>query len=259
MSTVFVTLCDQSYYAKALRTIQDLRTNGQWTGNVVLIAVDFAPINLPDGVLVWTVTHLDTSYLVEQLQTYPIRPQADNRHLGKLYQWDKFYVFHPCFARWNRVVFLDAGLRVFDSVQPLLDIEWEGRFLAPDDSDPYDNGNRFRCQVDLNGKPDAVEDWLHEFSDSLDKHYFLNCIFVYDTRLLEKLSMETLVDMMNAYPFCMCNEMGILNMVFTFQLKVWEPFPQRVGDKYLFGWNELNYREHPTWNQFHFLKYSTTG
>jgi hypothetical protein len=111
----------------------------------------------------------------------------------------------------------------------------------------------------LNGKPDAVERWLHEFSDSLDQRYFLNCIFVYDTRLLDQVSIETLVDLMNAYPFCMCNEMGILNMVFTFRLKVWEPFPQRVGDKYLFGWNELNYREHPTYNQFHFLKYSTTG
>jgi hypothetical protein len=259
MSTVFVTLCDQSYYPKACRTIRELQTDGQWTGDIVLIAVDFAPMDLPDGVLVWTVSHLDTTHLVEQLRTYPIRPMDDNRHFGKLYQWDKFYVFHSCFRRWNRVVFLDAGLRVFDTVQPLLDLPWKGRFLAPDDSDPYDNGNRFRCQVDLNGKPDAVERWLDTYSKTLDERYFLNCIFVYDTDLLARITMDDMVKMMNDFPFCMCNEMGILNMVFTFQLQVWEPFPQRVGNKYLFGWNELNYREYPTWRQFHFLKYSSSS
>lgn len=257
MSSVFVTLCDSSYYEKAKRTIHDLRTRGQWNGDIVLIAVDFRPEDLPEHVLLWEVGHIDTSHLVDQLRQFPIRSQADNRHFGKLYQWDKLYVFHPCFTRWNRVVFLDAGLRVFDTVQPLLDLEWEGRFLAPDDSDPYDNGNRFECQVDLRGKPDAVERWLREFRDSLDKRYFLNCMFVYDTRLLNYVTFEHMMNLMNQYPICMCNEMGIMNMVFTFQLKVWEPFPQRVGDKYLFGWNEANYREHPTWRNFHFMKYPT--
>ena len=43
MSTVAVTLCDAAYFGKAITTINDLRTRGQWTGPIVLVAVDFTP------------------------------------------------------------------------------------------------------------------------------------------------------------------------------------------------------------------------
>ena len=43
MSTVFVTLTDLKYYEKARQTIWELRVNGEWTGDIVLIAVDFQP------------------------------------------------------------------------------------------------------------------------------------------------------------------------------------------------------------------------
>lgn len=258
MSTVFVTLCDQGYYPKARRTIEELRTRGQWNGDVVLIAVDFKPEPVANS-LVWEVTHVDTSNLVKQLKEHPLRRQDDNRHLGKLYQWDKFYVFHECFRRWERVVFLDAGLRVLDSVHPLLDLEWKDKFLAPDDSDPYDNGNRFHLQLDCGANPMIAYKLLDVFGESIFmERYFLNCMFVYDTQLLNRTTMQEMVDMMNAYPICMCNEMGIMNLIFAFKLRVWTAFPQRTGSKYLFGWNESNYHEKPDWRSFHFIKYSST-
>lgn len=257
MSTAFVTLCDKSYFPRACRTIQELRTHGGWTGDVVLIAVDFAPPPL-DNVLVWVVTHIPTDALVKTLRAFPITPQADNRHFAKLYQWDKFYVFHDCFRRWDRIVFLDAGLRVTGSVDPLLALEWKGKLLAPDDVGPYDDAKRFECQLDLVANPAATFRFLGAFPNSLDKKYFLNCMFVYDTALLDKCSMTEMVTMMNDYPICLCNEMGIMNMVFTLKLNVWEPFPFKVGDKYLFAWNESVVREPLTWNHFHFIKYSST-
>ena len=257
MSTVFVTLSDQSYFPKAVQTIQELRDNGKWTGDIVLIAVDFEPC-LSD-VIVYTTTHINTDGLLESFRKYPIRPMPDNRHFGKLYQWDKLQVFQSFFRRWERVVFLDAGIRVFDSVQPLLDLEWKGKLLAPDDSDPYDNGNRFHVQLDMLANPVVTEQLLAEYSkEILEKHYFINCIFIFDTALLDKVSYQEMEDSMNKYPICMCNEMGIMNLIFAYKLGVWCPFPQRVGDKYLFGWCERNYREQPDWRSFHFIKYSVT-
>lgn len=223
----------------------------------MLITIGFTPPPMFD-VFVWVVTHIPTDSLVADLRKYPIKPQADNRHFAKLTQWDKLYVFHDCLRRWERIVFLDAGLRVAGPVKPLLDLEWRGKFLAPNDAGPYDDGKRFRCQVDLTGKPAAVFRFLAEFPDCLDREYFLNCMFVYDTALLDKCSMSQMVDMMNTFPICMCNEMGIMNMVFTLQLNVWEPFPVRIGDRYLFGWNESDFRDAPTWQNFHFLKYSSS-
>lgn len=258
MSTVFVTLSDSSYYGKARQTIHELRTRGQWNGDIVFIAVDFRPEPM-DGVRIIHASHLDTTSLVQSLKRHPLPAMDDGRHTKKLYQWDKLQVFTPYFRQWDRVVFLDAGLRVFDTVSALLDLEWRGKFLAPDDSDPYDNGVRFRVQLGLNSNPRVAYKLLSEYSESiLDAHYFLNCIFVFDTSLLEKVSLDDMVDAMNKFPICMCNEMGIMNLIFTFKLGVWSPFPQKVGEKYLFGWSERNYKESPTSSAFHFLKYSVT-
>jgi len=258
MSTVFVTLTDASYYSKALRTINELRTNGQWTGDVVLIAVDFTPEPM-EGVQVFETTHIDTNGLLASFREHPIRPMADNRHFAKLYQWDKLQIFKPFFKSWERVVFLDAGLRVFHTVQPLLDIDWKGKFLAPDDSDPYDNGVRFRIQLDLQANPAVTQKLLEDYPESiLDGHYFLNCMFVFDTALLERISFEEMEAAMNRYPICMCNEMGIMNLLLTFKLGVWCPFPQKVGGNYLFGWSENNYHDIRDWSSFHFMKYPTT-
>lgn len=258
MSTVFVTLSDESYAPKARNTICELQAHGAWKGDIVWIAVDFAPEPMK-GVHIYTTTHLNTDTLVEQFKKHPLKPMSDNRHLGKLYQWDKLQVFKPYFRQWERVVFLDAGIRVFDTVQPLLDLPWKDKFLAPDDSDPYDNGNRFRCQLDLEVNPEAVSRLFTDYTNTiLDAHYFLNCMFMFDTSLLEKVSFEELESAMNKYPICMCNEMGIMNLIFNYSLNVWTPFPQRVDDKYLFAWAENNYRERPNWTAFHFIKYSLT-
>lgn len=257
MSTVFVTLSDESYFPKAAQTIQELRNNGKWYGDVVFIAVDFEPDI--QNVIVYKTTHINTDGLLESFRKHPIRPMPDNRHFTKLYQWDKLQVFKPFFRRWERVVFLDAGLRVFDSVEPLLNLEWKGKFLAPDDSDPYDNGNRFRVQLDMVANPEVTEKLLVEYSNEiLEQRYFINCIFIFDTTLIDKISYQEMENAMNKYPICMCNEMGIMNLIFAYKLHVWAPFPQRVGEKYLFGWCERNYREQPDWRSFHFIKYSVT-
>lgn len=257
--TVVVTLCDSAYFPRATRTLHEVREKGGWAGDCVLIAVDFRPDPIP-GVECLVVPHIDTAPLVASLQAHPLRPMEDNRHLGKLYQWDKLQVFRQEFARWRRVIFLDAGIRVFHGIDTLLALPWEGAILAPDDSDPYDNGRRFDVQLDQMANPDAANRLFQEYPRSiLTRPYFLNCMFVYDTSLLNQVSFDDMVQAMNTYPICMCNEMGIMNLLFTFKLGVWRPFPQKVGSKYLFGWSESNYREHPTADDFHFMKYSLTA
>lgn len=261
MSTAFVTLCDKEYYSRSLQTINELRTNGEWTGDIVLIAVDFNPEQLP-GVEIYNVSHINTDALIEQHKAFPIYVDAENdlRHFRKLYQWDKFHVFKPYFRRWERIVFLDAGHRVFNSVAPLLELDWRGKFLAPDDSDLHDNGKRFKGQMDFKANPVATEQLFSEYPRSiLDEHYFLNCMFVYDTSLLDRTSFEELEATMNRFPLSYSNEMAIMNMIFAFKLRVWQPLPMKLENGlFLFGWCEYNYPGSHS-KQFHFIKYSVTG
>jgi hypothetical protein len=260
--TVFVTLTDSSYYPKAIRTIQELREQGKWSGDVVMIVVDFMPTNAPYNILLYPVQHIDHTPLWDIWKTKPIRKMDDNRHYGKVYQWDKFYIFSEFFKQWERVVFLDAGIRVLDSVEHLLALPYKGKFLSPDDSDPYDNGNRLKIQFDWDANPVANRNLIEDFGvDWFSSKYFLNCIFLFDTSLLHSQTVEEMKQMMLKYPISLCNEMGIMNLFWTVKHKVWEAFPQRTLDtsKYLFGWSELNYRERPNWQQFCFLKYSATN
>lgn len=259
-TTAFVTLCDRNYFPRALRTIEDLRTSGQWQGDLVLVTVDFEPplhLLTPFRVLSHCVKHIQTDALVEILKKNPMRHRADNSHLGKLTQWDKLQVFSSFFQQWKRICFLDAGLRVFNTVEPLLALPYEGLFLAPDDSDPYDNGNRLGCQFDLSANPAAAHALLAEFgNDIVSYRYFLDCMFVFDTALINLCDRTHMEAAMNAYPISYSNDMGIINLFFTVKHKVWKAFPQRTeGGKYLFGWCELNYRERPAASEFHFLKY----
>jgi hypothetical protein len=257
-STVVVTLCDAAYYPKAKRTIRELHVKGRWRGDTVLLAVDFDPDPIP-GVQSRRISHLDTQPLLEAWKTHPLAPMPDNRHYGKLTQWDKLQVFTPWFQQWRRVVFVDAGMRIFDTIQPLLDLPWEGRLLAPDDADPYDNGSRFDHQLDLSANPPVLATLLATYGEScLTRRYFNNCVFVFDTALITQSTLTDLERMMHEVPIFRCNEMGLMNLAFMIQRDVWTPFPLRVGDKYLFAWSEANYTEHPDWRQFHLVKYSVT-
>ena len=263
---VVVTLTDSGYYQKAKRTIIDVRSRGEWKGDLVLITVGFdAPPNFLDyyRVTPFRVEHLDTSYLVEQYKKDPIRPTCDNREYGKLTQWDKFYVFDAYFKKWDRVVYLDAGLRCFQPIHHLANLPCENSFMAPDDAAAYDLEKRFGGIIETDRHPEIVSRLFQEYSPSiLSERYFLNCIWVYDTTLLQMITFQDLMDTMNKYPICRCNEMTVMNLLFSFKHKVWKPFPEHIADNRtrLFGWTERdrNYGPYTTWRDFCFLKYPST-
>ena len=257
MDTVFVSLCDLNYYHRAKRTIQDLRTVGNWQGDLVLITIDFS---LDEFAQEYRITeksfpHVPIDELKEIWKTFPIRPMADDRHVTKLCQFNKLHVFDLYFKQWKRVVFLDAGMRVLDNVNHLLEIDCSGKIVAPDDSTPYDNGNRFETQIDFEANPGIN---LNEFGDIKKSNYFMNCIWMYDTSILDICNSAELIAGITKYPICLTNEMALMNLYLHFKYNLWQEMPERINDKYLYGWCELNYRERPDYHQFYFLKYPLT-
>jgi hypothetical protein len=266
MKTVVVTLCDSCYYHKAKRTIIDVRTKGNWLADIVLVTVDFTPpTNFLDyyNIILYKVNHIDTNHLIEQYKLCPIDPTCDNRQYNKLTQWDKFYIFSDYFKKWDKVVYLDAGLRVFDEIRYLAELPCDGLLMAPDDAPAYDSEKRFNGIIEINKNIPVVEELLKEYSASiLRERYFLNCIWMYDTKLLNTITFKDLEDAMNKYPICRCNEMTIMNLLFTFKHRVWKPFPEFIenSQKRLFGWTEhdRDYGPYTTWRDFCFLKYPTT-
>lgn len=263
---VFVTLCDSVYFPRARQTIHELRTNGLWKGDIVLINVNMAPIpsSFLDQYNVKTIHFplLNTSFL-SILRVEPFS-EGDGREWKKLYQWEKIHAFDPYFLQWDRVIFLDAGLRIFDSVQKnLLSFGCQGKLLAPKDNAHFSSTvkNTFVCQIS-HDRPYYTSLLLSHYGNKiLEEEYFLNCMWMYDTSILRSFPIkEKLITIMNTYLLCKNNEMTAMNLLFTFDLRIWEQFPERAPNgKYLFEWCETNKKEPTTWKNYVFLKYPMTA
>jgi len=259
--TVFVLVTDNNYFPKARRTILDLRTKGEWYGEIVCIVIGF---NLSDNFKnFYNVTQksfplIDKNELLMKLGNG--FSEGDGREKTKLNQWEKLQVFDEYFMNWKRVVYLDSGLRVVESVKYLLDLDYKGLFLCPDENYKPEKRiqNVFKSQIsnkDTHLKNELINEYGEEI---LMADNFLNCMWVYDTDLLKTIKKSEFIEIMNKYPLFLTNEMGVMNLLLAMKYKVWKPFPYIIENgKYLFDWCELN-RKDTRWTNYCFIKYPVT-
>lgn len=261
MRKLVVTLCDEPQLGRAKRTITDIRVRGQYTGPIMLICVDFWPP--ADFCAYYDVQYIQFPRInTEKVkQFYYENPDLiwdDRRQVDKLTQWEKLHVFDPFFKQWERVLFFDAGTRVFNSLDRFLDLDCTGKVMAFDDTlsgGVKPSGNLFHKKY-----PADIED-LKQYTaaaDLLTSKYFLNSMFYYDTQLLGMFDKAEMIELMNRRVLWTMNEMSVMNAVITFKYKVWEPLPLTTPDgKYLYEWSEAN---HPGthWKQYGAVKYSST-
>lgn len=259
--TALVTLCNEKYFNKAVTTIIDIREKGDWKGTIVLIAVDFVPTK--DFCSLYNIEiaqfpKIPTDELIEIYKKKPLSiPTHDNREFNKVTQWEKLHVFDTYFKKWKRVMFVDAGLRILDSLDNFLSLDYKDKFLALDDT-WNDKQKGFSCQLERKNSPETLKEYIDTFGDVLYEKYFLNCLWIYDTSILKTVTKQEMIDTMNKYPLWRTNEMGVMNTLITFKYKLWQPLPLIAKNgKYLFDWCELN-RSNTKWFNYCGLKYAVT-
>jgi hypothetical protein len=250
---------DSNYFNKAKRTVIDLRSKGNWFGDIVLITIDFhLNENFKQFYNVSEVQFdkIDKTNLLSKIGENGFS-NSDKREITKLNQWEKLHVFDNYFTKWNRVVFLDAGLRVLDDVKYLLELDYKCKLLAPTDG-KHGEYNEFKCQLSYDNH-ELIEKVKTDFGeDMLKESYFLNCIWIYDTEILKLCNKNQLIEAMNEYTLCKTNEMGIMNLLFAFKYHLWEPFPFKLDTgKILFDWCELN-NPNTNWTNYCYIKYPVT-
>jgi hypothetical protein len=263
MATTFVLVTDINYFYKASVTINDLRSVGKWSGDVVLITIDFnldEQYKTDNNIIEKKFACIDKTNLLNKIGPNGFE-NSDKRELHKLNQWEKFHVFDNYFLKWDRVIFLDAGLRVLNDVTCLLDIDYKNKILAPIDGKQLttNSNDKFKFQLDHNNS-EVINLVKCDFGDYIfEERFMLNCMWIYDTSILNICNKNQLIEAMNKYPICRTNEMGIMNLLFHFKYKLWQRFPPIASnDKYLFEWCELNNNFHTTWQNYCFLKYPVT-
>ena len=266
--TVVVTLTDVGYFDRARVTVRDVRSRGQWTGDLVVISVGFC-LNeaFRDfyGIIEMQFPRIDTEPLVQKIGT-PF-PGGDGREFTKRVQWEKLHVFDPYFQKWDRVIFLDAGLRILAPLSVFQSLDWRGRFLAHHDNGALNaprRGNKpFGLQLCV--RDDTTLDDLSEtFPDddmTTSQDYFLNCMWIYDTAILQRYQLkQEMMEIMDRFPIWKSNEMGVMNAILHFRHHLWTPFPLRdpILGKVLFEWSEMTQTPPGTWRDYCALKYPVT-
>jgi hypothetical protein len=259
--TVFALITDINYFNKAKRTIIDLRTKGNWTKEIVLITIDFnLNSNFKDFYQITEAKFplIDKSKLLGKIGANGFKDTTDKREIFKLNQWEKFHIFDEYFTQWQRVVYLDAGLRILEDVNYLLEIPFKNKIIAPKDGKLYDD-QPFKCQISYDNK-ELIDIYINEFGENnLESNYFLNCMWIYDTDILSICNKTQLIDAMNKYTFCKTNEMGIMNIMFHLKYKLWDRLPiHSSNNKILFDWCESNQHQYTTWREYCMIKYPVT-
>jgi hypothetical protein len=262
-TTAFVLVTDSNYFYKASVTVNDLRTVGKWFGDLVLITIDFnldERYKIDNNIIEQKFSYIDKTNLLQKIGPNGFE-NSDKRELHKLNQWEKLHAFDDYFLKWDRVVFLDAGLRVLDDVKYILELDCKNKILAPIDGKQLTAtpNDKFAFQLDHNDA-DKIANVINDFGENIfEQRHMLNCMWVYDTRILNICNKDQLIEAMNKYPICRTNEMGIMNLLFHFKYKLWERFPPIASNgKFLFEWCELNNNFHTTWQNYCFLKYPVT-
>lgn len=260
INTAFVLVCDNSYYYKAKRTIIDLRSKGNWKDIICLITIDFdLNSNFKDFYNITEVKFplIDKTILLNNIGPNGFIDTTDKREITKLLQWEKLHVFDDYFRKFERIIYMDSGLRVLDDVKYLLDLDFKNKFLAPIDG-KHNDYLIFKSQVSFDNT-NNIETLTKDFGTEIfNKNHFLNCIWIYDTSILDFCNKTQLIEAMNNYPLCKTNEMTIMNLLFNFKYKLWEPFPFKLeNNKILFDWCESN-NYGTNWKDYCYIKYPIT-
>ena len=258
--TVFTLVTDLKYFPKAKRTIIDLRSKGNWRGPIALITIDFdLNENFADFYDILEVK-FDTIDKTQILQL--IGPNgfsnSDKRELNKLNQWEKLHIFDDFFAQWQRIIYLDAGMRVLDDVKYLLEVEYKGAIVAHQDGkiSPH---LEFRTQISDDNQELVAKLCAEYGSDILQSNHMLNCMWIYDTDILKICNKSQMIEAMNKWPLCKTNEMTIMNLLLHFKYKLWKKIPQKASNgKNLFDWSEVITSNNVTWRDYCLIKYPVT-
>lgn len=267
MNTVVVVLSDINYIEKANETVKEIRNpkRGDWKKDIVFISVDFDldPLFIEKYFIIEKkFPRVDISELQKKLSKEGYS-NSDGREFDKTVQWEKIHVFDEYFKSWDRVIYFDVRFSIYDKIEYLEDIDCKDAFVAPNNSGYDDRGNKQNKNMwDIIERENYKEelnllfDESASFKNGIDKDYFCNCMFLFDTQILNKINKTEIIEYINKYPIWRSNEMSIMNFFIIIKYNIYKELPSRnKNNKYLYAWCEYDLQD-TTFYDYCYVKYS---
>lgn len=257
MKTAITLCCNAPYLQKALKTIHQVRTVGQYNGDIVFFHGDdlvgqydiFNVMKLTFNVTIKHFPNIDTSHVMKVLQrakdlVYPAKE--------KIFQFHKFYTFDVFFKQWDRILYLDCGIHVYDDLQRIFKLDCTNSLMAHSNPYPQNFGIwKLDHEFVLNNEPEIVEKLFKNFNMNVED-YFQSTIMLYDTNVIQDDTVNVLIKLMNEYPISNANDQGILNLYFLSIHNLWKVMPIRDSEGLLYDWWE---RDNHKCYEYVLLKY----
>jgi len=272
MSTKCVVLVvNDAYFQKAVYTIYQLRTVGQYVETVVLITDESSYPNIMKHqdvlsqlqIQVQVFEEMDLTYIMEKIrnETTDTESNRGKREVTKTFQWHKIHVFDVFFKQWQMIFYLDAGIQIYNPIEPFWEIltEYgcgirsivednhaysEGLRRSPEEygqdkkyliahSDTYPEPNyNYSGQFKQKSYPDIFQQLTQEIDLSGD--HFQSTILLFHSNIIRDETKNELMFYANKYPISRTNEQAIMNIYFNGIYPLWKPLPPIWKKKYTY-------------------------
>lgn len=246
MKWVLVLLANEPYIDRALQTIYQARTVGEWTEDIVVLGPESL---LQYKSVVDRFQQFDVRFIsIPYREIVSLKPFWDKHTSHENYEYiqshpyiyQKFFVFHPVFKAWDVVFYLDSGCVIQGPLDRMKKACTPRHFLyAHSDAYPFYTYRSLDCQFRLEIAETQVKEKM-EAKYNLDIDYFQSTLMIYNTKILQDNTVERLFELAEQYPMSTRMDQGIMNLYWTCERKLWRQIPLQDQEGFLYNYLEIN-------------------
>ena len=238
------------YKANTLRTINELRTIGNYLDDIVLMyddeLVEILEIqetnDFKNQLLSMNVRlkYFPTINRTQFLEMFKIKPfvEGDKREITKTFQFHKFYLFNEYFKQWDKIFYIDAGMHIFKPINKIIDLDCKNKLLAHSDAYPYLK-SKLNCQFETQAYPEIYSKLKSNYKLNID--FFQSGILLFDTNIINSNTFDELIKLSEEYFISKTNEQGIMNLYFNSKLGIWKQIQVKDDTTYFYDlWERPN-------------------
>lgn len=215
-----VLLCDNLYFDQMIQTLSQLKSVGEYTGDVCLIIGDDLlnsdKLNHPllNGV---TIKHFENIQFSEDFLNKFYSIKREKYWCDKKFQYHKLHLFNKFFKQWDYVFYIDSGIKIMHPIQPIIDSKKENKLLAH--SDAY-HTYVWKLKVQFDSEDSSFESLSKKFN--LDIDYPQTTIMLYDTNIIDDDTYKNILELTEEVKISRTNDQGMLALYFTNINPCWE-------------------------------------
>jgi len=216
---------NQRYLSKFLQTHKELRKH--YSGDIVLITAPDVK-GIPNDVITFEAKKIK---IPQEKRDFAVYPQKVDGCI------QKFNLFDPFFKKWKWILYMDCGIRVYSSLDPIINMKKkQNTIYARDDAVAF--GHKWKIKQQFNHPKDHKDEWDRLSSSQkkkakdilkklkkrfkMNSKYFQSTVMLFDTDLIQSDTVRQLENLLNLYPSSKMNDQTYVALHF---LKKWKELP----------------------------------